>query len=110
MLHKAIKVIIVTEKLISDDICKLIEECGATGFTLVSASGRGSRDKRSRTARGSVMEDFSNIKIEVIVHDKELAEKITDAVVHQYFDHYCGITYLEEVEILRPQKFWQPEQ
>lgn len=108
MLHKAIKVIIVTEKLISDDICQLIEDCGATGFTLVAASGRGSRDKRSRTEHSSVMEDFANIKIEVIVHDKQLAEKITDAVVHEYFDNYSGITYLEEVEILRPQKFWQP--
>lgn len=107
MLHKAIKVIIITEKLITDQICDLIEECGATGFTLVSASGRGSRDKRSRTARGSVMDDFANIKIEVIVHDKELAQKMTDQVVGKYFGNYCGITYIEEVEILRPQKFWQ---
>lgn len=109
MLHKAIKVIIITEKLITEKICDIIEACGATGYTLVAASGRGSRDKRSRTDRDSVIDDFANIKIEVIVHDKELAEKITDQVVNQYFGNYCGITCIEEVEVLRPQKFWQSE-
>lgn len=109
MLHKAIKIIIVTEKIISEEICEMIEECGATGYTIVEASGRGSRDKRSRTTKGSVMEDFANIKIESIVHDKALAEKITDRLVHDYFENYCGITYIEEVEILRPIKFWASE-
>ena len=109
MLHQAIKVIIITEKLICDQICEIIESCGATGYTLVAASGQGSRDKRSRTARGSINDDFANIKIEVIVHDKPLAEKITDQVVTQFFGNYSGITYIEQVEILRPQKFWQGE-
>lgn len=107
MFHKAIKVIIITERIISEKICDLIEQCGATGYTLVAASGRGSRDKRSRTDCGSVMEDFANIKIEVIVHDKQMAETITEQVVRDYFDNYCGITYVEEVEIMRPQKFWR---
>lgn len=109
MLHKAIKVIIVTEKLISEGVCRIIDECGATGYTLVAASGRGSRNKRSTGDRPSVVDDFANVKIEVIVHDKPLAEQITQQVVDRYFQNYCGITYIEEVEIVRPQKFWQSE-
>ncbi len=109
MLHKAIKIIIITEQIISKGVCQIIEDSGATGYTTVAAGGRGSRDKRSTSERTSVVDDFANIKIEVIVHDKALAESITDQVVTKYFQNYSGITYIEEVEILRPGKFWEAE-
>ena len=34
-----------------------------------------------------------------------MAETIVDQVTEKYFDNYSGITYLENVEILRPKKF-----
>lgn len=109
MLYKAIKVIIVTENLISRGVCQIIEACGATGYTIVAAGGKGGREKRSTAERACVIEDFANVKIEVIVHDKKLAEEISDKIVHEYFTNYSGITYIEEVEILRPEKFWSNE-
>lgn len=104
-LHKAKKIVIITEKLISAGVCKIIEGCGASGYTIVMAGGKGSRNMRSTSDRASVVEDFANIKIEVIVNDPSLAETIMTKVAEQYFNSYSGITYTEDVDILRPAKF-----
>ena len=104
-LHPAEKVIIITEKIISEGVCGIIEECGATGYTIVAAGGKGSRNMRSTPDRASVIDDFANIKIEVIVNSKEMAEAIMTKVADAYFVHYSGITYIEDVQVLRPNKF-----
>lgn len=104
MTHKAKKVVIITEKYITSKVAKLIEDCGATGYTVSSAGGQGSRGMRSE-ARGGVSEAYANVKFEVIVSDEKMAQKIVDTVAETYFENYSGITYLENVEIVRPQKF-----
>ena len=98
------KLVIITEKIIVEPVCELIEACGATGYTLIAAGGKGSRNIRS-TDMTHVVDDLSNIKIEVIVSNTRVAERIMEQVVEQYFNNYSGITYLEEVEVLRAQKF-----
>ncbi|MFK8012706.1 MAG: hypothetical protein AB8B80_11730 [Marinicellaceae bacterium] len=104
-LYKAEKVVIITEKIISKGVCKIIEANGATGYTVVAAGGKGSRNIRLNTERAHVVDDFSNIKIEVIVNNSHMAESIMDEVKEKYFEHYCGITYLEDIRVLRPEKF-----
>ncbi len=104
-LHKAEKVVIITERIIVKGVCDVIEACGATGYTIVAAGGKGSRNIRSTSERASVVEDFTNVKIDVIVNDKSMAERIMDQITEKYFQHYSGITYMEYVEILRPKKF-----
>jgi len=104
-LHEAEKVIIITEKLILKGVCEIIEACGATGYTIVAAGGKGSRNVRSTSDRASVIDDFANVKIEVIVNDKDMAERIMDQVAGKYFENYPGIAYVEDVKILRPKKF-----
>jgi len=104
-LHTAEKVVIITEKTILKGICEIIESCGATGYTLTEAGGKGSRGMRSTTGRASVVDDFANIKIEIIVNDAAMAERIMDSVREKYFKNYSGITYLEDIRILRPEKF-----
>lgn len=104
-LHKAIKVVIITEKMISKGVREIIEVCGATGYTTMAAGGKGSRNVRSTSDRASVIDDFANVKIEVIVNDKTMAEKIMNQVAEKYFEDYPGITYVGNVEILRPKKF-----
>lgn len=104
MTHKATKVVIITEKYITEKVAKLIEEAGATGYTITSAGGKGSRGKRSE-GRGGVSEAYANVKFEIIVADEALANKIANTVAEKYFQNYSGITYLEDVEIIRPQKF-----
>lgn len=104
-LHHAEKVVIISEKIIAKGICEIIEKCGATGYTIVAAGGKGSRNMRSTSDRASVIADFANVKIEVIVNDKEMAEAIMNQIKEKFFKNYSGITYLEDIRILRPQKF-----
>jgi nitrogen regulatory protein PII len=104
MTHTASKVIIVTEKLILKDVAHVIEQAGATGYTVIACGGKGSRGVRT-SGPAAVVDDFSNIKIEVITAKREAAEKIANIVAEQFFDDYSGITYIENVEILRPHKF-----
>lgn len=104
-LHTAKKVVIITEKIISDGVFKIIEECGGTGYTCTTASGKGSRNIRSSAGRAVVVDDLTNLKVDVIVKDKATAQKIMEAVAAKYFKNYSGITYMEDVDILRPEKF-----
>ena len=101
--YNAKKVVIITEKLIADKVAKLIEACGAKGYTVTAAGGKGSRGVRSD--RGGASDAFVNVKFEIIVASADMANEITDTVAETLFDNYSGITYLEDVEILRPQKF-----
>lgn len=102
--HKASKVVIITEKIIVEKVAKLIENAGARGYTITPAGGKGSRGVRS-TNRANVVDELGNVKIEIITGSKDAANRIADEVTEQFFDNYSGITYLEEVEILRPDKF-----
>lgn len=104
-LYKAEKVIIITEKMITKGVCDIVEACGATGYTIVAAGGKGSRSIRSTSESALVIDDFANVKIEVIVNDKTMAEAIMNRVTEKFFQNYPGITYMEYVEILRPKKF-----
>lgn len=104
MFQPATKVVIVTEKLILDQVVAIIDAAGATGYTAVAAGGKGSRGIRS-TSRASVVDAFANVRIEVITTDRDVASRIVEEVVERYFSTYSGIAYLEPVEILRPEKF-----
>lgn len=104
MTYKATKIVIITEKLILEGVTQIIEDAGASGYTVVAAGGKGSRGIRS-SGRPAVVEAFANVKIEVITASREMAEGIADVVAGRYFENFSGITYLEEVEILRPHKF-----
>ncbi len=42
MTQQASKLVIVTEKLLLKQIAKIIDEAGATGYTVVDAGGKGS--------------------------------------------------------------------
>jgi len=104
MSYKAMKVVIVTEKILIEKIAAVIEQAGASGYTLMPASGKGSRGVRSSRS-ASVIDEFSNVKFEVITADRETAERIADEVTERYFENYSGIVHFEAVEIVRPEKF-----
>lgn len=103
-MHKATKLVIITERAILEGVAALIEAGGATGHTHVEAGGRGSRGKRSNVRPG-ISGVLGNVKIEAIVDSHAKAEAILNSVSERYFEHYSGIAYVEEVEILRPHKF-----
>lgn len=104
MTQKASKLVIVTEKLLLQRIAKIVDEAGATGYTVVDAGGKGSRNVRS-SGQPTVSDSFSNIKIEVLTRSRDIALKISDEVAAQFFDNYSGIAYLCDVEVLHAHKF-----
>ena len=106
MTQQASKLVIITEKLLLKQIAKIIDEAGATGYTVVAAGGKGSRNVRS-SGQPSISDTYSNIKIEVLTPNRDMAVKISDEVAAQFFDDYSGIAYLCNVmEVLHAHKFW----
>jgi len=108
MAKPASKLVIVTEKLLLKKIAKIIDEAGATGYTVVDAGGKGSRNVRS-SGQPSLSDTYSNIKIEVLTENRDMAMKISDEVAAQFFDNYSGIAYICNVEVLSAHKFCGPD-
>jgi len=105
MTQQASKLVIVTEKLLLKKIAKIINEVGATGYTVVEAGGQGSRNVRS-SGQPNVSDINSNIKFEILTPNREMAVKISDRVAAEFFDDYSGISYLCDVmEVLHAHKF-----
>lgn len=104
MTKQASKLVIVTEKLLLKKIAKIIDAAGAAGYTVVAAGGKGSRNMRS-SGQPSVGDSFSNIKIEVLTANRDMALKIADEVAAKFFEDYSGITYLCDAEVLYAHKF-----
>ena len=71
----------------------------------MAAGGKGSHGMRNISDSVAVIDDFSDVRIEVIVSNKDRAEIIMHKVADAYFKEYAGITYLDEVEVLRLSKF-----
>lgn len=105
MFHKATKLIIVTEKFIIKEVCEIIDTCGAKGYTLVPAGGKGIHHFHATDAKASLIDDFNNIKIEVVCLDRQKAEKIAEKLMDSCFTDYPGIIYLENVEVRRSERF-----
>jgi len=108
MAKPASMLVIVTEKLLLKKIAKIIDEAGATGYTVVEAGGKGSRNIRS-SGQPSVSDTSSNIKIEVLTDNRDMAVKISDEVAVQFFEDYSGIAYICNAEVLSAHKFCGPD-
>ncbi|MGD1806516.1 P-II family nitrogen regulator [Dapis sp. BLCC M126] len=105
MTQQASKLVIVTEKLLLKKIAKIIDNTGATGYTVVEVGGKGSRNVRS-SGTPTLNDNYSNIKFEVLTPNREMAVKIADEVATQFFDDYSGIAYVCNVmEILHAHTF-----
>ncbi|WP_414565636.1 MULTISPECIES: P-II family nitrogen regulator [unclassified Anabaena] len=105
MTQKASKLVIVTEKVLLKKVAKIIDEAGATGYTVVPAGGKGSRGVRS-SGQPNVGDIYTNVKFEVLTPNRDMAVKISDEVAAKFFDNYSGITYICDVmEVLHAHKF-----
>ena len=108
MSKKANKLVIVTEKVLMKKVAKIIEECGATGYTVVDTGGKGSRNVRS-TGRPNTADNYSNVKFEILTENRQMAEDIADKVGLNYFTDYAGIAYICEAEVLYGRSFCGPD-
>lgn len=104
MSQQANKLVIVTERLLLKQIAKIIEEAGASGYTVSAAGGKGSRNVRS-SGQPTVSDTYSNIKIEILTPNRDMALKISDQVASQFFDDYSGIIYICQAEVLHAHIF-----
>lgn len=105
MFYPATKLVIVTEHFLCEKVCKIIEAEGSKGYTLVPAGGKGLHHVHPMADKATVIEGFDNIKIEVVTHNAEQANKIAEQVLEKCFGDYPGIMYLEDVRICRPERF-----
>lgn len=99
MSQQATKLVIITEKLLMKHIARIIEAAGATGYTVTSASGKGSRNSSDAT-RPSVSDTYEKVKVEVITLDMGIAQKIADDIAGNYFDNFSGLIFIEQAEVL----------
>jgi len=91
-------VTIVAESLLEKRLVEEIKRLGARGYTITPARGEGSRGIRSVDWEGQ------NIRLETIVSE-EVALKILQKLQEEYFPHYAVIAYVENVEVVRGEKY-----
>lgn len=108
MAKPASKLVIVTEKLLMKKIAKIIDAAGATGYTVVPAGGKGSRNMRSSGHPSVSADSYTDIRIEVLTDNRDMAMKIADEVAAEFFEDYAGIAYISEAEVLSAHQFCGP--
>ena len=108
MAKPACMLVIVTETLLLKKIAKIIDQAGATGYTVVAAGGKGSRNVRS-SGQPSSSDTEANVKFEILTENRQMAEDIADKVALKYFNDYAGIAYICSAEVLYGQSFCGPE-
>ena len=92
------KITIVSERLLKDDLIHLIKEAGATGFTLSSVKGEGSRGVRAGDWEGL------NVMLETLV-SQETADQILDTLNQRFMENFAVVAWVTEVSVLRGDKF-----
>jgi nitrogen regulatory protein PII len=92
------RVTIVGDNAVEHQIVKEIHDLGATGYTYTVVHGEGTKGIRPSHWEGP------NAKIEVIA-TAEIAQKILEHVAQNYFGHYAMIAYIDDVEVVRGEKF-----
>ena len=75
------------------------EALGVRGYTITDARGKGGRGRRQ-----SDWAQEGNIRIEIVC-DGALAERVAARLRERYYDHYAMIVFLQDVSVLRPDKF-----
>jgi nitrogen regulatory protein PII len=89
---------IVSERILKNQIIKKIQECGAKGYTMIEATGEGSRGIRASEFEGR------NVKIEIIASN-EVASKIFQVIRAEYFENFAVIVYSQDVKVVRGDKY-----
>ena len=92
-------VTIVTESILEVELCEVLEQLGATGYTVTNARGSGHRGIRDAGWSSS-----SNVRIEVVCNE-QVAERIARHLRDNYYNDYAMILFESDVRVLRPEKF-----
>jgi len=90
---------IVTESALERDLVDDFERLGVRGYTITDARGKGSRGMRQ-----SDWAQAGNIRVEVLC-DPAVADRIAARVREKFYDHYAMILFMQDVSVLRSDKF-----
>ena len=90
---------VITESQLERDLIKEIETLGVAGYTITDARGRGDKG-----VRASHWGHSSNIRVEIVC-DTPLAERVLARLREKYYAHYAIVMWVQDVEVLRPDKF-----
>jgi hypothetical protein len=90
---------VVTEAALERELVAEFESLGVRGYTITDARGKGGRGRRH-----SDWAQEGNIRIEIVC-DTPLAERVATRLRERYYDHYAMILFLQDVSVLRPDKF-----
>lgn len=90
---------IITESGLENALKRDFERLGINGYTIVSARGAGHRGERLGNWDGS-----TNIRIEIVCTE-EVGAEIAQHLYQHYYENSGMISYLTDVDVLRPNKF-----
>jgi nitrogen regulatory protein PII len=90
---------IVTESVVEQTLLRELERIGAKGYTVSDARGMGSRGTRD-----AAWQEVANIRIEIVCARPQ-AEEILLHLQTKYFKDYAMVSFMQEVEVLRAEKF-----
>lgn len=92
-------VTIITEAALEHCLVEDLERLGAHGYTITDARGKGRRG-----VRDADWDTSRNIRVEVVC-DAAVAAAIAAHLRKRYYDNYAMILFLNDVAVLRPEKF-----
>jgi nitrogen regulatory protein P-II 2 len=92
-------VVVITEAVLERPLIELARNSGALGYTVHDVRGAGQHDKRE----GSWEADRS-IEMKIICA-ADVADRIAEAVVARFGNHYGLTLFVADVAVLRPQKY-----
>ncbi len=100
-LYRKKKVEIVVEAARAHHMIELIDGLGAQGYTVAGGvSGRGHQGLRDQ---GDIFDVFSNVLI-IVIASEPVAMRIVEAS-EKALEHYAGVVYLSDVEVVRDAHF-----
>ena len=95
---------IMTEKVFEDDILEVLDQEGAKGYTIFEGGGNGPFHQH-QAQQLSMVDEFRIVKIEVIVLNEDIADRIATLLMTEFFTDHPGIVSLSEVQVFRTHKF-----
>jgi PII-like signaling protein len=104
MTHPAVKLTIIAERLLKPQIEALLSEAGLHGWSIFPGGGRGTHGVH-RSQAAQIVREFAIIKIEVVLRDRDQAERLAEALTQDIMAEQPGLVWLEPVEVWRISKF-----
>jgi len=90
---------VITEAALERELLSELDSLGVRGYTITDARGKGGRGRRQ-----SDWAQEGNIRVEIVC-EPALAARVAARLRERYYDHYAMILFLQDVNVLRPDKF-----